>query len=151
MSDLYRTKEIEDGMPLPHDSLQTFAPSTGQLEGHKPDSCAAEEQRKTPPKKLWAKHKAEAVLRLLAGEDIDLLAREYAVPASTLSQWRNAFIDAGEAALRSSRKEDQKDLEIKHLKETVGDLTMDLQITKAAIQVYKEREKYPFVSRKRKK
>jgi len=149
MSDLNRTKETGDGMPLQHDSLQAFAPSTGQLEDQKSDSCAAEEQRNTPPKKLWAKHKAEAVVRLLAGEDIDLLAREYAVSASTLSQWRNAFIEAGEAALRSSHKEDQKDIEIRHLKEKIGDLTMDLQITKAAIQVYKEREKSPFASRKR--
>lgn len=101
------------------------------------------------PQRLWAKHKSEAVIRLFSGEQIDLIAREYGVPVSTVAEWRNTFLAAGETALKSGKKQDAKDVEIKHLKETIGDLTMDLQIVKAAVQVYKE--KYPFAFRKRKK
>ena len=39
-----------------------------------------------------AKRKTEAVLRLLRGEDLDLLSREYKITANKLSQWRDAFL-----------------------------------------------------------
>jgi hypothetical protein len=35
-----------------------------------------------------AQRKSAAVLRLLRGEDLDLLSREYKVTAAKLSQWR---------------------------------------------------------------
>ena len=38
-----------------------------------------------------AKRKTEAVLRLLRGEDLELVSREYKVTAATLSQWRAVF------------------------------------------------------------
>ena len=38
-----------------------------------------------------AKRKTTAVLRLLGGEDLDLLSREYKVTAAKLSQWRELF------------------------------------------------------------
>ena len=38
-----------------------------------------------------AKRKTTAVLRLLRGEDLDLLSREYKVTAAKLSQWRELF------------------------------------------------------------
>ena len=33
------------------------------------------------PKRFWARHKTQAVLRLLRGEDIDLVSRELGVTA----------------------------------------------------------------------
>src|SRR5690242_6098040 len=48
-----------------------------------------------------ARRKAEAVLRLLRGEDLDTLSRQLGVTAATLSGWRDAFLDGGTAALKS--------------------------------------------------
>ncbi|QAZ67452.1 hypothetical protein C3Y92_09545 [Solidesulfovibrio carbinolicus] len=48
------------------------------------------------PKRFWARHKTQAVLRQLRGEDIDLVSRELGVTAATLSQWRDTFLEAGE-------------------------------------------------------
>ena len=53
------------------------------------------------PKRFWAKHKVQAVLRLLRGEDIDLVSRELGVTAATLTLWRDTFLEAGEAGLLS--------------------------------------------------
>ena len=38
-----------------------------------------------------AKRKADAVLRLLKGEDLDTLSRQLKVTAATLSEWREVF------------------------------------------------------------
>jgi hypothetical protein len=47
------------------------------------------------PKQFWARHKTQAVVRLLRGEDIDLVSQELVVTAATLSLWRDTFIEAG--------------------------------------------------------
>jgi len=46
------------------------------------------------PKRFWAKHKVQVVLRLLRGEDIDLVSRDIGVPAATLTQWLDTFLEA---------------------------------------------------------
>ena len=50
---------------------------------------------------MSAKRKQSAVLRLLRGEDLELLSRELSVPAAELSAWRDAFLAAGEASLKT--------------------------------------------------
>ena len=72
---------------------------------------------------MSAKRKQSAVLRLLRGEDLELLSRELAVPAAEVSAWRDAFLAAGEASLKT-RAVDGRDAEIGRLKAKVGDLTM---------------------------
>ena len=52
------------------------------------------------PERFWARHKTQAVLRLLRGEHIDLMSRELGVAATTLSQWRDTFLEAGELGLK---------------------------------------------------
>lgn len=71
-----------------------------------------------------AKRKAQAVLRLLRGEDLDTLSRELGVIAATLSGWRDAFLDGGTAAMKS-RPADDRDEEVARLRSKVGQLTMD--------------------------
>jgi len=57
-----------------------------------------------------APRKAEAVLRLLRGEDLELLSRELGVIASTLSLWRQQFLASGQAALKGKAgKTDERD------------------------------------------
>ena len=46
---------------------------------------------------MSARRKQGAVLRLLRGEDLQLVSRELAVPAAEVSLWRDAFLAAGEA------------------------------------------------------
>src|SRR3954464_8548393 len=74
-----------------------------------------------------AKRKTEAVLRLLRGEDLELLSRELGVTAATLSEWRDDFLVAGQAALKS-RPTDDRDEEIARLRSKVGELTMDNEL-----------------------
>ena len=69
-----------------------------------------------------AKRKTEAVLRLLRGEDLDLLSREYRVTAAKLSQWRDAFLSGGQAGLQKGA--DAPDGQIEKLQANVGELTM---------------------------
>ena len=74
-------------------------------------------------RRFSAAKKAEAVERLMRGESLDVLSRELAVTAATLSEWRDAFRAGGEAALKSRQPTVQDD-EILHLKAMIGDLAM---------------------------
>jgi len=82
---------------------------------------------------MSAKRKQSAVLRLLRGEDLELVSRELAVPAAELSAWRDAFLGAGEAALKT-RPADGRDAEIGRLKAKVGELTMTTELLDAKIE-----------------
>src|SRR5512144_2312072 len=74
-----------------------------------------------------ANRKTDAILRLLRGEDLDTLSRELGVTAATLSAWRDAFLDGGNAALKS-RPTDDRDEVIARLQAKVGQLTMDNEL-----------------------
>src|SRR5687768_18252707 len=76
-----------------------------------------------PRRRMSARRKQETVLRLLRGEDLELVSRELAVTAAELNGWREAFLAGGEASLKS-RPADARDAEIGRLKEKVGDLTI---------------------------
>jgi len=83
---------------------------------------------------MSARRKQEAVLRLLRGEDLELLARQLGVTAADLSGcWRGAFLAAGEVSLKN-RPSDARDDEIGRLKEKVGDLTMANELLEAKIE-----------------
>ena len=86
-----------------------------------------------PRWRMSARRKQEAVLRLLRGEDLELVSRELGVTAAALSAWREAFLAAGEASLRS-RPADAREAEIGRLKEKVGDLTMANELLAAKIE-----------------
>jgi hypothetical protein len=82
---------------------------------------------------MSARRKQDVVLRLLRGEDLELLSRELAATAAELSGWREAFLAAGGASLKS-RPADARDNEIGRLKEKVGDLTMANELLEAKIE-----------------
>jgi transposase len=84
-------------------------------------------------RRMSAKRKQSAVLRLLRGEDLELLSRELSVPAAELSTWRDAFLAAGEASLKT-RPADSRDAEIGRLKAKVGDLTMANELLATKIE-----------------
>jgi hypothetical protein len=88
------------------------------------------------PSRRWrmsAKRKQSAVLRLLRGEDLELVSRDLGVTAAELSAWRDAFLAAGEASLKT-RPTDGCDLEIGRLKAKVGDLTMSNELLAVKIE-----------------
>jgi hypothetical protein len=82
---------------------------------------------------MSAKHKQSAVLRLLRGENLELVSRELGVMAAELTAWRDAFLAAGEASLKA-RPADGRDLEIDRLKAKVGDPTMTTELLEARIE-----------------
>ena len=73
------------------------------------------------------KQKAAIVLRLLQGEDMELLSRELKVTAAQLSQWREKFLQAGQTALKKEPA-DKRDAEIAQLKEKLGEVTMECEL-----------------------
>jgi len=82
---------------------------------------------------MSARRRQSAVLRLLRGEDLELVSRELRVTAAELSAWREAFLAAGEASLKT-RPADGRDVEIGRLKAKVGDLTMANELLEAKIE-----------------
>ena len=74
-----------------------------------------------------ARRKTAAVLRLLRGEDLELVSRELGITAATLSGWRDDVLAGGQAALKS-RPTDDRDDEIARLRAKVGELTMDNEL-----------------------
>ena len=87
----------------------------------------------THRRRMSARRKQDAVLRLLRGEDLELLSRELSVTAAELSGWREAFLAGGEASLKS-RPADARDAEIGRLKVKVGDPTMANELLGAKIE-----------------
>lgn len=95
----------------------------------------AGEGMSAPPRqrrRLSAQRKQVAVLRLLRGEDLDLVSREMGVTAADLSGWRDRFLAAGAGSLKS-RPEDGRDRERRAMKEKIGDLTMANELLEAKI------------------
>ena len=84
-------------------------------------------------RRMSARRKQDAVLRLLRGEDLELVSRELGVTAAELSAWREGFLAAGEASLKA-RPADGRDVEIGRLKAKVGELTMATELLEAKIE-----------------
>src|SRR4051794_31558119 len=82
---------------------------------------------------MSARRKQEAVLRLLRDEDLELISRALGVTAAELSGWREAFLAAGEASLKS-RPADARDAAIDRLQAKVGELTMTNELLEAKIE-----------------
>jgi transposase-like protein len=83
------------------------------------------------PKRFWALHKTQAVLRLLRGEDIDLVRRELEVTAGMLSQWRDTFLAAGESGLKPHPV--KKSVEVVRLREKLGEQAMENELLREKI------------------
>ncbi len=71
--------------------------------------------------------KQEVVLRILRGEDLDGLSRELGVTTARMAEWRDTFLEGGQASLKS-RRGDHRDEEITRLRAKIGELTMDKEL-----------------------
>jgi hypothetical protein len=99
---------------------------------------------------MTAGRKGDAVLRLLRGESLEIVARELVVTAADLSGWRDAFLDAGAASLKS-RARDDRDETIDRLRTKVGELTMDSELLYAKIERLETGGGGPFAARRSKR
>jgi transposase-like protein len=77
--------------------------------------------------RMSRQRKMAAVLRLLRGEDLELVSRTLGVTAATLSGWRDEFLAAGEAAL-ASKPTDAKTIEAERLKAKLGEMMLEREL-----------------------
>ena len=82
---------------------------------------------------MTAGRKRDAVLRLLRGEPLEIVARELSVTAADLSSWRDAFLDAGAASLKA-RPRDDRDEKIDRLQSKLGAVLMDNELLYAKVE-----------------
>src|SRR5204862_567232 len=71
--------------------------------------------------RMSRQRKTTAVLRLLRGEDLEMVSRSLGVTAATLTTWRDGFLAAGEAVL-ASRPRNGEELESQRLKAKLGEV-----------------------------
>src|SRR5215218_3268354 len=71
--------------------------------------------------RMARKRKRDAVLRLLRGEDLEMLSRALGVTAATLTGWQDSFLAAGEASL-ATRPTDGEALETEWLEAKIAAL-----------------------------
>jgi len=84
--------------------------------------------------RMSRQRKRDVVLRLLRNEDLELVSRSLGVTAATLLSWRDAFLNAGEAAL-ASKPADGKDLDNQRLKARLGELMLERELLAEKIAV----------------
>ena len=85
-----------------------------------------------PGGRFSARRKRETVLRLLRGEDLESVSRELGVPAARASQWRDQFLVAGQAGLKS-RATEAVDEDSRRLQAKVGELLMENELLYAKV------------------
>ena len=96
--------------------------------------------------RMSRQRKREAVLRLLRGEDLELVSRSLGVTAATLSDWRDAFLAAGEAIL-ATRPTDGEALESTRLKARLGEMLLERELLEAKIAALEARDPRPLPRR----
>src|ERR671920_1292506 len=100
--------------------------------------------------RMSRQHKRDAVLRLLRGEELELVSRSLGVTAATLSGWREAFLAAGEASL-ATRPIDGEALESARLKARLGEMLLERELLEAKIAALEARDPRPLARRRSKR
>ncbi len=81
----------------------------------------------------WSsKRKMSVVLALLRGADLESTSRKHRVTVATLTEWRERFLAAGEAGMKS-RETDVEDEENKRLKSAVANLCVENELLREKI------------------
>ena len=83
-------------------------------------------------RRVSARRKRETVLRLLRGEDLESVSRELGITAARASQWRDQFLAAGQASLKS-RAPDARDADNRRLQAKIGELLMENELLYAKV------------------
>jgi transposase-like protein len=109
---------------------------------NKTDSGAAEGARRAteqspesgrPGAGRWSsRRKTAVILELLRGADLESTSRKYRVTAATLGDWRDRFLAAGEAGIKS-REVSVEDEEKRRLKSVVAGLSVEAELLREKI------------------
>ena len=94
-----------------------------------------ESKKKT---RMSVNRKSEAIIRLLRGESLDELCREYDVSASELSEWRDLFIEGGKDSFRAS----PQDSRLRDAQQLIGQKAMKLELYKKKMELINQRKKH---------
>ena len=84
--------------------------------------------------RMSRQRKTAAVLRLLRGDDLELVSRWLGVTAAPLTGWRDAFLAAGEAAL-TAKPTTGEELESDRLKARLGAALIERDLLNEKIAV----------------
>ena len=79
-----------------------------------------------------AGRKREVVMRLLRGEDLESVSRAVGITAARASHWRDQFLVAGQAGLKS-RATEAVDEDSRRLQAKVGELLMENELLYATV------------------
>ena len=96
--------------------------------------------------RMSRQRKTAAVLRLLRGEDLEIVSRQLGVTAATLTGWRDCFLAAGEAAL-TTRAVTGEELESERLKARLGAALIERDLLNEKIAILESAR--PFARRRR--
>ena len=113
-----------------------------RVEGLELSGAASGEPEASREVRWSARRKEGVVLRLLRGESLDALAREWRVAAGTISSWREEFLAAGREGLKS-RPRAEEDRRLVEAQRKIGELSMDLDILRALNQEIDRRPRRP--------
>ena len=91
--------------------------------------AAAERDRKG---RFSARRKRAVVLRLVRGEDLEAVSRELGITAARASQWRDQFLAAGQAGLKS-RATEARDEDHRQLQAKIGERLMENELLYAKV------------------
>ena len=85
------------------------------------------EQEKPAFKRWSAGRKKEVALRLLKGEPVDGLSREYGVPIGHLEKWKETVLNRMELLLKD-RSDEPLHAELEAAKRQIGELCMENEL-----------------------
>lgn len=86
------------------------------------------------PGQRWSvARKREVVLRLLRGENVDLLSRELGLPIFKLEQWRQKADAALDSALKE-RQAEAANAELAAAMQRIGELSMENELLRAKME-----------------
>ncbi len=77
--------------------------------------------------RMSRQRKRDAVLRLLRGEDLEILSRALGVTAATLSGWQDTFLSTSKSSL-ATRSTDGEALETERLKAKLGEMLLEREL-----------------------
>ena len=83
-------------------------------------------------RRMSARRKQDAVVRLLRGEPLETVARELNITVARLSEWRDRALVGAEAAMKE-RERDSRDEELLRLKAKLGEVTMANELAEQKI------------------